>query len=183
MNSEVQITGTNDDAHQANSGAMDRGSPGVYVQDNNSCGGLMFRSLPVSRGSVLLSSRLWLYVNSAGESTPREDWYAEAPVDLSAISDAPFSLTNRIPAGAMPVRWAAPALGEGWRASPDMSTLLSTAVQSPGWSANPNILFLALRKGEETNMNTQMVFRSWDYPGDADPRLRITWLPPAQPIP
>lgn len=183
MNSEVQIRQSTDDAHENNAGGIDRGSGGVYLVDNNWCGGLLFRALPLMKGASLLSSRFWVYVNSDAESSPREDWFVQAIDDPPAITDGAYNLSLRIPSSSPSVRWEETMLREGWRLSTDMSPLLNTLLGRAGWFAERNVLFVACRKGEQNNENSSFVFRSENSGGDFDPRLRITWLPPAQPIP
>jgi hypothetical protein len=129
-----------------------------------SWGGLRFLNLPVPQGARIYEAYLRLYVEGKGQLSILFFGQAGGKTsDFSQLGPVPRvrTLASRY--------WQRHNIGDGWRATPDLSQVLQEIVDQPGWQSGDSAVFLL----ESTAGSLR--FAAWDQDPLLGAELYVTY--------
>ncbi len=154
---------------------------------NKSSAGIIFRTVPIPQGSVILSATLELFSRSnrsntavntkirayaaddyAGDFSTEAEWDAIFPANVTVAT----VLWDNIPAWTLDVQ----------NTSPDISAVVQEVISRPGWASGTLVIFWDDFDGRSTASN-DTVRQAWNYRGSVinkgddqfAPRLNVSY--------
>ncbi|OGY23147.1 MAG: hypothetical protein A2172_02090 [Candidatus Woykebacteria bacterium RBG_13_40_15] len=129
----------------------------ISLYSNDHWGGLRFRIPNIQRGSKINKAYLQVYIDSAGESYPNDDFYLENANNASPFTTTSYSISKRARTKAKSRWYSAIAIGAGWKQSPSVVAPLQEVINRSGWAPGNYIAFVI-----DSLSSKSFEIRQWD---------------------
>jgi hypothetical protein len=130
----------------------------------------------IAQGSIIVSAKLSLYVETTTRDDPNMDMYGQLALDPDDFINegGPVGRTKT----AASVAWVATGIGAGRKDSPDISAIVREIIAQPGWLPGNAMVFILWSRSDASSKALQ--FRARDHAsGSTDAaQLIVEFVPP-----